>query len=426
MRNATFRLHKHNEVDARRKLVLILSAYFVPESAAYIHLMLDLIQTLEGRGFEVEVLAPTPTRGVSDSVRREYSDRKFERIGPHSMVRRFWLPRERGGAAHRALRYVLQNAYQTFYGLTHTYDVLFLYSTPPTNGFMGAVLRKLRKRPLIYNVQDVFPDSLVSAGMAAEGSLPVRIGQAMESFAYANSDEVVAIGDQIKDNLVGKGVDETKVSVVYNWVDDTAIHPVARKDNRLFQELGLDENSFVVAYAGNVGMAQGIDVLIEAAALLRDEHDISFVVIGSGACLDSCVELARRYHLTNVTFAPVQSLERVSEVYSLGDVSLVSCRAGFGGCGLPSKTCSIMATETPVIASFDLDSELASIVRQNKIGVVVPAGDARGLADAILSLKTDGVRVREYGRNGRALLTQRMSRRVCCNKLADIVERCIE
>lgn len=416
------RLSGRRSAPPRRKRVLIMSAYFVPESAAYIHLMTDFIQELDNRGFEVEVLSPVPTRGVTDSTRREYTKKGYERIGIHSAVRRFWLPRERGGAAQRAIRYLLQNIYQALYGITHRYDLLFLHSTPPTNGVMGGVLRKLKRKPFIYNVQDVFPDSLVNAGMATEGSLGVRIGRAIESFTYANADRLVVINRQIEANLREKGVDGDKLSVIYNWVDDRAVRPVRRTHNRLFDELSLDMDDFIVTYAGNVGIAQGIEVLVRAASLLSDEEGLHFVIMGSGVCLESCKKLAEDLHLANITFAPMQDASRVSEVYSLGDASLVSCKSGFGECGMPSKTCSIMATETPVIASFDLDSELASIVESNDVGVVVPAGDSRKLADAILELKSNRTLARACGRNGRSFLKDHMSKRKCCNELADLVE----
>ena len=416
------RMNAH--ADGRRK-VLIMCAYFAPESAAYIHLTLDLVRELEDDGFAVDILAPIPTRGVTDEVRKEYARKKREKIGEHVTVRRFWLPRESGGAVKRALRYCLQNAYQVLYGWTHSFDLLFLHSTPPTNGVVGGLLRKTKKVPFIYNVQDVFPDSMVSAGLANEGSLSVKVGRWLERFSYRNSDRIVVINNQMKSNLLNKGVDEGKLSVVYNWVDGEAVRPVSREHNTLFKELSLSDKSFIVTYAGNIGMAQGIDVIIEAARLLSDHSDIQFVIIGAGACLDSCRMLVDKYRLKNVLFVPMQGQERVSEVYSLGEASLVSCKRGFGGCGMPSKTCSIMATGTPVIASFDLDSELADMVQRNRIGIAVQAGEPRLLADAVLRLYEDRDLGKKCGRNGREFLDQHMSKQICCKEMVSLVRGCM-
>lgn len=149
---------------------------------------------------------------------------------------------------------------------------------------------------------------------------------------------------------MAKGVPEEKIEVIYNWVDTDAIQPIAKEDNPLFEEFGIDRTKFTVVYAGNLGNAQNIDIILEGAKMLPQ---VQFVVFGTGGLEDEIRVRIAHEHLDNVRLLPLQPYERVSQVYSLGDVCIVSCKAGLGGSAMPSKTWSIMSCARPVLASFD-------------------------------------------------------------------------
>lgn len=375
--------------------LLFLDAYFEPELIAFTHLERDLLEGLVAAGHEVEILCPTPTRGVSRETIDAYRDRKEELLfDGHVRVRRFRAPQEGRAALLRALRYFWCNVQSYRLAVkAEGVDVLFSNSTPPTQGMLAAlVARRLSGRyqravPFVFSLQDVFPDSLVNAGLTKKGSLIWKTGRRVEDFTYRHAEKIIVISEGFRRNITAKGVPAEKIELISNWVDLDAVQPVERADNPLFDELGLDRTKFTVVYAGNLGEAQGPDVIVDAARLLQAEKDIQLVVFGGGSRFED-VKL-RAADLPNLLVTPLLPPERVSEVYSMGDAALITCRPGTGGAGLPSKTWSILACGTKIIASFDTDSDLADVISHAKAGTCVIPGDAEALAAAIRQAYTD-------------------------------------
>ncbi len=235
--------------------------------------------------------------------------------------------------------------------------MIFGASTPPTQGILCALVKKRLKVPFVYNLQDIFPDSMVGAGLTREGSFLWRVGRKIENYTCKNADRIIVIGEDFRKNLIDKGVPEEKIEVIYNWVDDEAIKPVLRAKNALFDDLSLLRDRFYVIYAGNLGKSQGSDVILQAAELLGGKIDISFVLFGGGSLYSEYQKKALQLRLHNLYLFPLQPRDKISEVYSLGEIFIVSCKKGVGKGALPSKTWSIMAAGTPVLASFDTGTE---------------------------------------------------------------------
>lgn len=402
------------------KKILIMRGYYFPETAASNQMCLEIAQKFSENEFNVEILSPIPTRGVDNYTRNKYKNNKYEKISDSFYIKRYWLPKERNSILLRTLRYILQNIYQLCYGLFHKYDILFLYSTPPTNGIVGACLRKFKKVKFIYNLHDVFPDSLISSGIASKESLLFKLGKIIENETYKNADKILVISNEIKQNIVNKGVEEKKISLVYNWVDESKIFNISRDCNSLAKLLSINNNDFVITYAGNIGEAQSIETIIEAARNLENFDKIKFVIIGNGASEEKCKNSAKG--IKNIYFLPMQPISKLTEVYSLGDASIISCKKGFGGCGMPSKFGSITASGTALIASFDLDSELSSIVRKYNLGICVEPENSKMLSDAILDLFTKKIKCKEFGNNGRKFILEHMTKDICTNSILKIVK----
>lgn len=371
--------------------VLRLRAYYDPETTAGIHLDHDLSEGFSESGIDSVIWTPTPTRGVSAEVRAEYKKRRTEtQYGGHVTVNRFPLMAEGRNPIQRALRYLLCNVKEYRRGCREKdIDLVYSSSTPPTQGLLsGKVAAKLskkrvRKVPFVYNLQDVFPDSLVTTGMTHEGSLIWKLGRRIENATYRRADRIIVISEGFRRNLLAKGVPEEKITVISNWVDLDAVKPVPRAENRLFDEMGLSRETFTVVYAGNLGEAQGGDVILDAAKLLAEEKGIHFVIFGGGARYEAICGRVKSEGIDNVTVTGLLPQERVPEVYSLGDVALITCRKGTGNAGMPSKTWSIMACNTPIIASFDTDSDLADVIRASGAGTCVEPEDGAALAQAV-------------------------------------------
>jgi len=375
--------------------ILFLDAYFEPEQIAFTHLEKDLLEGLVQAGHEIEIVCPTPTRGVSAEVAKEYKKIKTETLyDGHVHVTRFSTPQEGKNPVVRALRYFWCNlrSYQIGKNIKNI-DVVFENSKPQTKGMLGVMVAKSlskknnRKVPFVFSLQDIFPDSLVNAKMTKKGSLIWTIGRKIEDFSYNCADKIIVISESMKHNIIEKGVPEEKIVVIPNWVDTEATKPIPKNENRLFDEYGIAPDKFIVVYAGNFGAAQGAEIVLDVAKHLKANTDIQFVIFGGGSGFEAARERVTKTALTNVIIDSLLPQDRVSEVYSIGDVAIITCKKGVGGSGMPSKTWSIMACDTPIIAAFDTDSELATILESANAGLCVEPGNANALADTILSMK---------------------------------------
>lgn len=403
--------------------VLELPAYFYPESMSSAHLDDNLRQAIVEAGMEMAIYCPTPTRGISPEVRDEYKKRKLDKMyDGHVTVHRFSLYGEGKNPVLRALRYTIACIQQfnraVFAKDARRCDVMFITSTPPIKGAMAGLAKKFNHKPIVYQLQDIFPDSLAGSGLAKKGGLLWKIGRAIENFTYRNADKIVVISEDFKRNIMAKGVPEEKIVVVYNWVDEKAVHPVAKKDNLLYEEFGLSRDKFTVVYAGNLGNAQNISIILDGAARLPE---VQFAVFGTGGLENEVRERIEKEGLTNVHLNPLQPYERVSQVYSLGDVCVVSCKEGFGGSAMPSKTWTIMSCGRPVIASFD-EGELKEILEKNKLGIFTHAGNVEEFVDGIKILAAEPDRCKELGNNARQFILENLTKEVGSKKYVDVIK----
>ena len=215
---------------------------------------------------------------------------------------------------------------------------------------------------------------------------------------------------------------QSKIEVIYNWVDENAVQPVLPENNRLYDVLSLSRADFHVVYAGNLGHAQNIEMVITAADTLRDYKGIKFIIFGTGGLEHQLQETAEKLKLENLRFFPLQPANRISEVYGLGDASIICCQPGLGMSAMPSKTWSIMSSGTAVLASFDAGSELQRIIEDNNAGLFCPAGDVNEFAEAILKMYHSPEMCKEFGRNGRNFVVNNLTRDVGTSKYIEVIK----
>lgn len=246
--------------------VLAYSCYYTPEIAASMYLTEDIYKGIVDAGHTLEVYVPMPTRGISEEVRKEYKGKKHEKKYDGKLtIHRIAMYREGKNSALRALRYLFVNVAFIWKGLKTKADVIFVQSTPPTQGMMAGIVGALKKTPVVYNLQDIFPDSLVNSGMTSEESFIWKIGRKIENFSYKHAKKIIVISEDFKKNILAKGVPEEKIVVVPNWADVSGVYPVERKDNVLIDRYGLDPDKFYITYCGNVGFTQNMDLLLAVA-----------------------------------------------------------------------------------------------------------------------------------------------------------------
>lgn len=398
--------------------VIFPCSYYLPETAASMYLTDNIVHACAEDGNEVFLYTPTPTRGVPEG---SHWEREESLVNGRLHIKRFKMYGEGKNPIFRALRYFLCEIVQLHYCLWKKYDVAFIDSTPPIQGLKMPLIKWFRHKPIVYNAQDIFPDSLVGTGLTKKGSLIWKIGRIVEKITYKYSDKIIVISEDFKNNLLQKGVPESKIEVVYNWVDETAVVDVPRADNKLFDKYGLDRSKFYITYNGNIGLTQNMDMLLEVAKALEGNKDIQFVLVGNGAYLEQVQQIIKDRNIGNVTLLPFQPYEDISHVFSLGDVSLVISKPGVGANSVPSKTWSIMSASRPVLANFD-ENELKSIVEDNNCGIFTKAGDKVAFTDAILKLYNDRDLCKEMGKNGRQFVMENLTKAVGTQKYIEVVK----
>ena len=272
--------------------LLFITSYFHPEVAASSYLGDNIRSALCDAGIPITLFAPVPSRGLSKDERRLYKGEKKQEILNRGLltVNRYGLFREGKNALLRALRYTVSSCKQFCVGISNRdarqCDVLFVTSTPPIQGAVAALIKLFRRNKIrfVYNLQDIFPDSLVGTGLANKGGILWKIGRAIEDFTYRHADKIIVISEDFKRNIMAKGVPESKIAVIYNWVDENAVVDIPRTGNKLFDKYGLDRSKFYITYSGNIGLTQNMEMLLDVMEELKSEApDIRLVLIGDGA-----------------------------------------------------------------------------------------------------------------------------------------------
>ena len=404
--------------------ILYLPAYFYPETAASSYLGENRNQAFADAGFEMDAYTPMPCRGISKELREEYKKKRIEELYDGKMtLHRFYMFAEGRNPILRALRYIFCWIAQGWKGLrAKDVDCIYLASTPPIQGMLGAFLKKRKNVPFVYNLQDIFPDSLVGTGLAKKGGLLWKIGRVIENFTYRNADKIIVISEDFKKNIMEKGVPEEKIVVVYNWVDQNAVVDIPREKNKLFDKYGLDRSKFYIEYSGNIGLTQNMYMLLEVMEELQASHpDINLVLVGEGAYKAQVEKIVDEKQLKNVHLLPFQPYEDISYVFSLGDAGLVISKPGVGANSVPSKTWSIMSASRPVLANFD-ENELKQIVEKHNCGIFTKAGDKEAFKQSILALYNNREMAVEMGKNGRQFVMDNLTREVGTQKYVQVIK----
>ena len=284
-------------------------------------------------------------------------------------------------------------------------DAVLAMSPPLTLGGAGWLAARRWRVPFVFNIQDVFPDVAVELGAITNPQV-IRVASWLERWTYRHSDAVTVLSDDLRDNLVAKITGTVpdaydRIRVIPNFVDTDRIQPADPEAGAYRREHGL-EGRRVVMYAGNVGLSQSLDLVIDAARKLADRSDVVFVINGGGSGRAALREAA--VGLDNVRFVDFQPKERLPEVLAAGDIHLVPLRRGLARSSVPSKTYSILAAGRPVLASVDEGTEVARVVTDAGAGLAVPPDDPGAFTNALITLLDEPERAAVMGRAGRAFV----------------------
>lgn len=242
-------------------------------------------------------------------------------------------------------------------------DKVFLQSCN-TAFFTVFYAKHILKCPLLYNEQDIFPENAYFAGILSESSMIYKVAHALQKYAYKNATALSTISDDMKSTIVTRyGISEDKVQVIYNWGHEE-LKAHSEQDNVFLKKYPKKPGEFRVVYAGNLGKMQNVELILETAALMKDDAGVSFYIVGGGVNEEQLKTFAKEKELNNVTFVGMQPPEEVADLYAAADVNVIPLQKGLIYAALPSKTADCLIAGKPIITCVDDESEFAKLVRK--------------------------------------------------------------
>jgi colanic acid biosynthesis glycosyl transferase WcaI len=283
-------------------------------------------------------------------------------------------------------------------------DVVFVVSPPLGLAAVAWILSRLWRVPYVFHVADLQPDTALDLGMVRNGPL-VRVLYALEQLAYRGAALVSTLSPQMRDRIVAKGLPPEKVTLFADWADpelfDLEEAGEAPAASSIRTELGLGD-AFLVLHAGNMGVKQGLDVVLDAAARTREDGRLIYLLVGDGAVRPALEARAHAMGLSNVRFVPLLPRPAFLRLLAAADVCLVTQQRTVADIVFPSKVLTLLAAGKPVIASVTAASAVARAIADAGAGDVVEPENPAALADAVRVLRDDAVRRRAMSVAGRA------------------------
>ena len=382
--------------------IVVLCPHFVPDNAPTGTVMTRIVEELAALGHRVQVVTALPwyrTHAIEPGWTGRWVRRETTEWGSITRVNPF-PGDDKSNLFRRAVGFVGYSALAGIEGLRtggwfRRADVVIAMSPPLTLGLTGRIVATLRRAPLIFNIQDVFPDAAIETGAITNRRI-IAAARWLERISYGSADAVTVLSTDLGDNVKAKlpSSRHDRVHEIPNFVDTDAIVPADRNTDYR-NELGLGEAP-VVLYGGNVGFSQSLDLVIGAA---RQLPDVRFLVNGDGAARTSLEASAT--DLPNVVFRGYIEPDRLSELLATGDIHVVPLRAGLARVSVPSKTYSIMAAGRPVLAAIDPDTAVPHILEHSHGGLAVPPDDLDAFVAGLGELLADPIGAAAMGASGR-------------------------
>jgi colanic acid biosynthesis glycosyl transferase WcaI len=382
--------------------ILIYSYNYYPEPIGIAPLMTELAEGMVKRGHEVRVLTAMPWYPEGE-IHPNYKGKLFttEDIRGVKVQRCFiWASKKRNLFSRIGFEFsfVFSSLLQALKGWRP--DVILLTVPGLPVCIPAALLGILYDSPVVLNLQDILPDAAVHVGLINNEKL-ITVLKNLEKFAYRAATKIRVIADGFTKNIAAKGVALEKIVEIPNWVDINFIKPMPKENNYFRRENNL-EDKFVILYSGNIALTQGLETVIEAAALVKHIPEIAVVIVGEQKALARLQEYCDRCGATNVRLLPFQPREKLPEMLAAADVGLVVQKKNVLDFNMPSKIQVLLASGRAIVASVPATGTAASAITKSGGGVVTPPEDPQALAAAIQDLYQYREKTTILGNKGRA------------------------
>ncbi|HZS96451.1 MAG TPA: glycosyltransferase family 4 protein [Terriglobales bacterium] len=410
--------------------ILYVSQYFPPEMGAPAARAVELARHWVRAGHDVTVLTGFPnhpTGVVPEQWRPRLRNLVYrEDVEGIRVVRTWLLPLPNRKAHERMLNYGSFCVSAAWRGMELSRpDVVIATSPQLLVGLSGWSISFWKRVPFIFEVRDLWPESLSAVGVGSDNSLLHCVLGKIAGFLYRKADRVVVVTPAFKDHLMNHWqLPGDKISIVENGVESSLFAPEAA-EAALKEQLGL-KDKFVAAYIGTMGMAHGLDTLIDVASKLKQsDPDISLLLVGEGADKERVQAIARERQLSNITFVGQQPREKIPAFIGASDVCLVLLKkTELFKTVIPTKMLEFMSCAKPVI--LGVDGQARQILDEAHAGITIEPENAVALADAIRRLKADPTAGRAFGQSARAYIVERCSREQSAKQYVRVLQEVLK
>jgi glycosyltransferase involved in cell wall biosynthesis len=388
--------------------ILLLTDRFIPEIAAPSFRGIEHARIWVSLGHQVTVVTCFPNF-PHGKVFPGYKNRFFQEewIDGIRVIRLWSYMAENSGFMRRIVdnasfmcSAVLQSSR---YG---AFDVILATSPPLFVPMAGYMISKLFRRPWVFELRDLWPASIRAVG-AMNGRIPDLL-ERLELFLYRKSDRIISLTHAFKTDLINRGIQPDKIDIVENGVNEALFNP----GNVTFDArkvMGINNEDFLAGYIGTTGMAHGLETILEAADLCREKDSIKFLIMGEGAERSRLGALAKSKELTNVIFKDFAPHEEIPSYLAALDLFVVHLKPDpVFRTVIPSKIFEAMAMGTPLLHA--VDGESAEIVKKSGAGVCIPSGDVYKMAEAILELSKQLMKLEQMTQRGPVVIRKKYSR----------------
>jgi len=401
--------------------ILFFSHYFPPEGNAPASRTYEHCKRWADQKHAVTVITSVPN--APDGVVYEgYRNRlkQSETVDGIEVTRVWTYIAANKGTLRRILNYLSYMFSAVFWGLfSKKPDVIIATSPQFFCGWAGVIAARLRRVPLILEVRDIWPDSILALG-AIHSKYVLRLLQWLELKMYDAARHVITVGKGYKQKLLDKGLQEEDISVIPNGFDCKLFYP-RRPDEKIKERYDLNSD-FICTYVGTIGLACGLEVVLGAAEMLknRKRNDIKFLLVGSGAVKNQLQQQAYQQNLDNVIFVGRQDKHKIPGFLSIADVCLVHLRETdlFKGV-LPSKIFEAAAMAKPII--LGVEGFAAELLKRAKAGISIEPQNAGQLAQAVERLAANPNLCRSFGQAGREYVIKHHNRDILARKYLEII-----
>lgn len=377
------------------------------------------------RGFQVEVITGFPNYPggtLYDGYRVTFIQKEV--IDGVLVTRVPLFPSHDKSKLGRVSNYLSFAFSSLIYGLffSKRADVIYAYHPPLTVGISALIIKLFRRVPVVLDIQDMWPDTLKATGMITNARLLGAISKVC-NLIYSSVTKILVLSPGFKNLLINRGVFDSKIEIIYNWADEKVLRSTTNETPKEFASI----EGFKVLFAGNIGQAQGLNVILDAARLLKDDAPkLHFLVLGRGLQLDDLKIRAQQLNLDNVHFLPAVGMEEVGQFLGSADALLIHLNSDpLFEITIPGKTQAYMAVGKPILMGVSGDA--ASLVSRADCGVCFEPENSVALADAAKGLMLlDSTDIQRLGKNAERFYDENLSVKVGVDSFEKVFNEVID